>query len=183
VRTRQRKGLTLPEVLVTLAIAATLAAVLLPALTSQLAKGDAGRLASDLVSLQTSIGTFTADVRRFPANLRQLNEQISTSTSPLHQDLLGQTYPQSLVNRWRGPYLGKSLTASNTIPSAFGASFETTFVSQGGFVVAKFSPITLADFDKIDLIIDEEASSTTGQLRFTGSTSSGTGEFYAVPIQ
>ncbi|MDQ6718185.1 MAG: type II secretion system GspH family protein, partial [Gemmatimonadota bacterium] len=42
-----RRGFTLAEVLVTLAIIAVMAAVLLPALNSQISKGDAGRLASD----------------------------------------------------------------------------------------------------------------------------------------
>jgi prepilin-type N-terminal cleavage/methylation domain-containing protein len=179
-RNRNRRGLTLPEVLVTLAIVATLAAVLLPALNSQLSKGDAGRLSSDLVSLQTAIGAFTSDVRRFPKELTQLNTPIATN----QQDLLGQTYPQSLVNRWRGPYLGKSLV-SNTLPSAFGASILNAFANESdgvnNYVAVKFSPITASDFEKVDLIIDEQASSTTGQLRWANG--SGTGTFFAVPIQ
>lgn len=177
---RNRSGLTLPEVLVTLAIVATLAAVLLPALNSQLAKGDAGRLSSDLVSLQTAIGAFTSDVRRFPKNLHQLNTKITTSGPVLGEDLLGQAYPQSLVNRWRGPYLGKALTSDTTLPSAFGASIRNAFQNHPeGFVGVKFWPITASDFEKVDLIIDEESNSTTGQLRFVTDT----GTFLAVPIQ
>jgi prepilin-type N-terminal cleavage/methylation domain-containing protein len=180
-RRYRRGGLTLPEVLVTLAIAATLAAVLLPALIGQISKGDAGRLSNDLVAVQTAIGAFTSDVRRFPKDLSQLNTAITIS----QQDLLNVTYPQSLVNRWRGPYLGKSLT-SNTLPTAFGSSIQNAFgdstTAGGRYLAVTFSPITLADFNNVDRIIDEAASSTTGQLLFV-TNNSGTGAFLAVPIQ
>lgn len=177
-KSRGRKGFTLPEVLVTLAIVATLAAVLLPALNSQLSKGDAGRAASDIVSLQTAVGAFASDVRRYPDSLSQLTTAITTS----NKDINGVNYTSGLVAKWKGPYLSKSLVGG-ILPTSFGANIGADFASLalGGvnFLTVTFSPIAQADFDKVDLIIDETVSSSTGQLQFSGTT----GTFYAAPLQ
>src|SRR5688500_4213907 len=116
-RTASRGGFTLPEVLVTIAIVATLAAVLLPALNNQLSKGDAGRLTSDLVAVQTAVGAFTSDVRRYPLDLTDLK----TKPAGSDLDILGAAYGTTLVNKWRGPYLSKDLS-SGSMPTGFGAN-------------------------------------------------------------
>ena len=181
-RRQARRGFTLPEVLVTLAIVATLAAVLLPALNNQLSKGDAGRLTSDLVAVQTAVGAFTSDVRRYPLDLTDLK----TKPASGDLDILGAAYGATLVNRWRGPYLSKDLSSTN-MPTGFGANIAGTFTSTSyngiNYLTISVSPITLAEFNNIDQIIDETASSGAGQLTFTGTSVSGTATFYAVPIQ
>lgn len=183
-KSRGRKGFTLPEVLVTLAIVATLAAVLLPALNSQLSKGDAGRGASDLVSLQTAIGAFASDVRRYPGALSHL------SVVPLATDLdiNGTAYGAGLVARWKGPYLSKSLV-SGALPTSFGATIRGTFIKEllppanaTNYLRIHFDPIAQADFNKIDEILDETVSSTAGQLQWSTGPAD-TGKFYAVPVQ
>ena len=177
-----RRGFTLPEVLVTLAIVATLAAVLLPALNNQLSKGDAGRLTSDLVAVQTAVGAFTSDLRRYPADLTDLK------TKPLSTDLdvLGNAFGAVLINKWRGPYLSKDLSTGN-LPTGHGANITGTFTRSSyndiEYLSISVSPLTPAEFDNIDQIIDETANSAAGQMRFTGTTASGTATFYAVPIQ
>src|SRR5881409_3925430 len=55
---RKRHGFTLGEVLVTVAIVAVLAAVVMPAITGQITKGDLGRVQSDLQALQGAISQF-----------------------------------------------------------------------------------------------------------------------------
>ena len=184
-RRKARAGFTLPEVLVTLAIVATLAAVLLPALNNQLSKGDAGRLTSDLVAVQTAIGAFTSDVRRYPLELTDLK------TKPLgtEKDILNGDYTSALANKWRGPYLSKDLTG-DSLPTGFGATIRQTFTASAAseyngiqYVTISLGPLTESEFNNIDQIIDETANSGTGQLRFSGSSTSGTARFYAVPIQ
>jgi prepilin-type N-terminal cleavage/methylation domain-containing protein len=178
-KSRERKGFTLPEVLVTLAIVATLAAVLLPALNSQLSKGDAGRAASDLVSLQTAIGAFASDVRRYPDSLAQLTTAITTSNT----DINDAAYTSGHVAKWKGPYLSKSLV-SNTLPTAFGGTitgdFESLAIGGTNFLTVTVAPIAQADFDKVDLIIDETVSAVSGQLRWVTPD---TARFYATPLQ
>lgn len=177
-----RGGFTLPEVLVTIAIVATLAAVLLPALNSQLTKGEAGRASNDLLAVQTAINAFVSDVRRYPATLAQLNTPITGLS-----DIKGNAYPGPLVARWRGPYLVKELTTSSTLITGFGGEIQSTFSQSPTFNGVKYVqvtllPIPLEDFTSLDQIIDDVANSSSGQLRYSAA-SSGVASFYAVPIQ
>ena len=181
---RTRTGFTLPEVLVTIAIVATLAAVLLPALNSQLTKGEASRASNDLLAVQTAVNTFVSDVRRYPASLSHLTLPVTVGQA----DINGNLYPAPLVAKWKGPYLAKELTNSNLI-TGFGGEIQGSFVKSPGnefngipYVKVNVLPVTLDDFARLDEIIDETASSSTGQLRWA-ATSSGVASFYAVPIQ
>src|SRR5881398_2325208 len=88
-----RRGFTLAEVLVTLAIVAIMAAVLLPALNQQIAKGDTGRLASDLTNIQTAAQAFLSDVHRYPATLSQLTTAVGTT------DINSATIPTALQSK------------------------------------------------------------------------------------
>lgn len=178
-RPRRRKGFTLPEVLVTLAIVATLTAVLLPALNNQLSKGDASRVTNDLVAIRTAIGAFTSDVRRYPSALVQL-KTVPTSTDT---DVLGNQFGNTLINRWRGPYLSKDLNGSNAMPTGYGGVISATLgtVTYNGvpYLRIQTTGLTEAEFNNIDQIIDETASSSTGQLTWDGTTVS----WAATPIQ
>ena len=181
-RQRRRGGFTLPEVLVTIAIVATLAAVLLPALNSQLTKGEASRASNDLLAVQTAINTFVSDVRRYPKSLAQLTSPITGQT-----DIKNVAYPSPLVARWRGPYLAKELTASSTLITGFGAEIQASFSQSPTYNGVKYVqvdmlPVPEEDFTNLDQIIDDVANSSSGQLRYSAA-SSGVASFYAVPIQ
>lgn len=180
-RKEARGGFTLPEVLVTIAIVATLAAVLLPALNNQLSKGDAGRLTNDIVAVQTAVGAFGSDVRRYPLDLTDLK----TKPASGDLDVLSNAFGSKLIDKWRGPYLSKDLDSGGEIPTGFGAKIKATFTSSNyngiNYLTISVSPLTLAEFNNIDQIIDESANTSTGQLRYTASTT--TADFYAVPIQ
>ena len=174
-----RAAFTLPEVLVTLAIVATLTAVLLPALNNQLSKGDASRVTNDIVAVRTAIGAFTSDVRRYPSALVQLK------TAPLSNalDVLGNPFGNTLIQRWRGPYLSKDLNGSNAVPTGYGGviSASLTTVTYNGvpYLRIQITGLTEAEFNNIDQIIDETANSSTGQLTFDGTTVN----WAATPVQ
>lgn len=173
------KGFTLPEVLVTIAIVATLAAVLVPALINQISKGDAGRITSDLVAVQTAIGAFTSDTRRYPSALVQLK----TVPGDTDDDILGNDFGTVLVKKWRGPYLSKDVNVSNAMPTGSGATISAAFGSASyngiNYVTISLSPLTVNEFNNVDQIIDESVSSSGGQLTLSGTTAT----FAAVPIQ
>lgn len=174
-----RAGFTLPEVLVTLAIVATLTAVLLPALNNQLSKGDASRVTNDLVAVRTAIGAFTSDVRRYPSALVQLKTApLSTAT-----DVLGNQFGNTLILRWRGPYLSKDLDGSNAMPTGYGGIISSAFGQKTyngvPYLTISVTGLTTEEFNNIDQIIDETASSTAGQLTLSGTTA----VWAATPIQ
>ena len=185
---RGRRGLTLPEVLVTLAIISVLAAVMIPALTGQLAKGDAGRVAEDLKAIQTGMGAFVADVRVYPRTVNQLTRQITNDASfPRLGGRLSPTgaYLPAQLPRWRGPYMVKSIAATQTsVITGFDALIDGTFSSSTTtdlvtpYVAISVTGLDQTQLDRVDLIIDDGVS-TTGLFR----TESGNGAFYALPIQ
>lgn len=183
---RSRRGFTLAEVLVTLAILATLAAVLLPALMGQLSKGDATRVSNDLIALQTGIGTFASDVKRYPGRVGHLTAAVANS----NPDINGTNYPTGLANQWRGPYLTRetigSLPTADSLRTGFGGTIDGQLLKQGyngiSYVTIQIRNLGEA-FDEVDRLIDETASSSTGRLVISGTVTTGTALYYAVPIQ
>lgn len=178
-----KRGFTLAEVLVTLSIIAIMAAVLLPALNSQIAKGDAGRVASDLTNIQTGAQAFLSDVHRYPGSLVHL----TTAITAVQTDLVGQGYPSTLASKWKGPYVQKEAVS----PSSVG-NFQQNFTSVNGANGVPYLTVTLlnvvgADFARIEDLLDEGASSTvsstTGLVRWVASGTTGTLTYLALPIQ
>ncbi len=174
--TPRRSGFTLAEVLVTLAIIAILAAVLLPALNSQISKGESGRVVSDLGAIQSAVNGFVADVRRYPRNPAQL------TTKPLSSDLdINDAAYNTLANKWKGPYLSK--VASST---GMGGSISPAFIPlpDGGnrYLTVVLTGIPTADFNSLDEILDEgNTGLSTGSLRQVPAST--TIHYLAVPIQ
>lgn len=174
-----KQGFTLAELLVGMAILALLAAVLVPAVTGQIAKGDVTRAIQDLTSIRTGVTQFVADVRRYPGRLSHLTSQVTTA----QRDVNGALYPATLVSRWKGPYVGRDLTTSFT--TGFGGATVdslTRVTMQAGvfYVTVQIAGITQADFDRMDVEIDGAVSATTGALRWSAGD---TVRFLAMPIQ
>jgi prepilin-type N-terminal cleavage/methylation domain-containing protein len=187
----RRPGLTLPEVLVTLAIIAVMAAIMIPALTGQLPKGDAGRVAEDLKSIQTGMGAFVSDVRRYPMTINQLTLKVNTTAFNATSNRLGGgltlgVYTTAQVNRWRGSYMVKSIPATDTsIVTGFDAHISGTFSSSTTidattpYVRVAVTGLNQSQLDRIDGIIDDGVS-TTGLFRTEPTL---VGAFYPLPVQ
>ena len=178
----RRAGFTLAEVLVTLAIIAVMAAVLLPALNSQLSKGDTGRLASDLTNLQTAAQAFVSDVHRYPSQVSELTTQpLAASTTLDNTGANTAVIPATLLAKWKGPYLTKDVLG-NTAGGTISATFTATQSASNSiwYLTVSVTGVSLSDFNAIDAILDEGATgSTTGSVRYTGTTLT----FLALPIQ
>lgn len=190
IRSRQgarlgRRGFSLAELLVGLAILAALAAVLIPAVTGQIAKSDASRAIQDLTNIRTGIEQFVADVHRYPGKVSHLTNQILVA----QQDINIITYPAGLVGRWRGPYLGKD-TLPGGHQTGFGAVVRDSLVRltyQAGvnYVTVVVAGITQTDFDRMDLEVDGTINAATGLLRWVTGGVSGvdTVKYLTIPIQ
>jgi len=193
-----RRAFTLPEVLVTLAIVSLLAAVLIPAVAGQIGKGDVGRTVQDLTAVQTGIQQFLSDVHRYPGKISNLTVKITTS----NKDITQTAYNAALVSRWKGPYMAKD-TSTFGATSGCLATCTGLATALGGVVVDSLSKFTntgqavdyvavmiygigLADFNKIDEVVDGTVSTTSGLLRFGASGNVAKPDtiwFLAVPIQ
>jgi prepilin-type N-terminal cleavage/methylation domain-containing protein len=178
----RRGGFTLPEVLVTVAIVAVLAAAVVPTVVNQMSKGEAGAAAADLNALSNAITTFIADTRRFPADLADLN----AVPAPADLDLRGAAYGATAVAGWRGPYLsttqtltagfdfaGLGLEAANVLVApAVGNGFHITLdITAAGHTTASLAAADRA-IDGGDGVSDPNcaapsASSTAGKLTWT----------------
>ena len=176
----RRRGFTVVEILVALAIIATLAAILIPALGSNIGKSDTSRMATDLSSIQTAAQSFVGDVHRFPSSISELTTNIVANSST---DIDGGTIPSNLAPRWKGPYLSRTVI-TNTATGAISDAFTKVVGDNGGnYLTVTVTGISPTDFAGIEDLLDNgttsSTSSTAGSIRYTGTTLT----FLALPIQ
>jgi type IV pilus assembly protein PilE len=176
---RQRVGFTLAEVLVTIAIIAIMAAVLLPALNNQLSKGDTSRIASDLTNLQSGVQAFVSDIRQYPATTDQLVNTLTGS------DINGVTFSASAIADWKGPYVSRDVLSNTGGRATINTTFTKTTTSSTDFLTITLSPISANQFASLEGTLDEgtvsSTSSSAGLIRY--SSASSTLFFLATPVQ
>ncbi len=103
-----RRGFSLGEVVVTLAIMAALAAVTYPTLMHRLTEARAAALAQTLDGINQSIQSYRGNTGRFPRMLTQL----STLPPSGATDACAGTVPDVNLNQWRGPYSSRAFLAT-----------------------------------------------------------------------
>jgi prepilin-type N-terminal cleavage/methylation domain-containing protein len=167
-RTRSsRAGFTLAEVLVTVAIVAILAAVVVPAVTNQISKGDEANIASTMGSVRTGITAFVTDTRKFPGRLSDLfNAILSTD-----KDITVADYGTPAVGRWKGPYMSGAMAPTDSMPVGLGFLRNTvkdsSFITTSGNVIVTISGVyTDAVAKHIDSLIDNGNGRSAGALRW-----------------
>jgi prepilin-type N-terminal cleavage/methylation domain-containing protein len=182
-----RHGFSLAELLVGMAIIALLAAVLIPAVAGQISKSDVTRTIQDLSSMRTGVEQFVSDVRRYPGKLSHMSNPILNTQRDVNLVL----YPNTLVSRWKGPYLGRDTSAgSGGFITGFGgialdSLVRVTFQPGVNYATVRIAGITQADFDRMDVEIDGAVNATNGVLRWVSGGGSGvdTVKFLTIPIQ
>jgi prepilin-type N-terminal cleavage/methylation domain-containing protein len=160
----RRRGFTLAEVLVTIAIVAIIAAAVVPAVTSQIAKGEDATVVSAVGSVQSTLTTFMSDVRSFPQKLSQFTTLITTSD----ESLSGTPYTAAQVARWKGPYTSTSTFAVNdSLPIGLNAFLRDSLVDSLNFVVATVSNVfTTSQANRIEALFESTASLSGGTVRW-----------------
>jgi prepilin-type N-terminal cleavage/methylation domain-containing protein len=182
---RARRGFTLAEILVALALMALLAAVLLPTVAGQVLKGDAGRVVQDLEAVRAGSERFLTDIRRYPGRYSDLSGAITVANT----DALGNAYNSGQVSKWKGPYITKD-TINASVETGFGGritnAFDTvTNTNAVPYLTFVITGITGPDADRIDEQIDGPSASprTTGLLRWVSAGGIDSLKYLAIPIQ
>lgn len=105
-----RRGFSLAEVLVTIAIIAALSVVAIPAVMNKLTEARAAALAETLDGINETVQSYRGNVGRYPRFLSQL------STKPLTgaPEICVGTQPDVNINQWRGPYTSRAFTSAGT---------------------------------------------------------------------
>lgn len=177
-RGNRRSGFTLPEVLVTVAIVAVLAAIVVPTVTNQIGKGDDTNVVANVQTLKTGITAYVSDVRKFPRRLQHLIFAVDDTTD----DITGADIGAGAAARWRGPYMPFSLKAQDDLATDSvawgGLAFALDSLSDTSFTgsaVDGYIGLTLGGVAnstvalQIDALIDGGTGQTAGNLRWLGT--------------
>ena len=203
----KRFAFTLTEVLVTVAIMSVLVAAIAPAVATQVRKGEQSRVVTDAQTIRKGIEAFVADVRRYQSSLTQLWTAIGTGAL----DASGNTIPDQLVARWKGPYVSQTITGN--LATAFDASILNAMVIRreampatsqsaaespvGGslqqYLTLQLTPFSYARCLEVNDLVDgtlavpatpaNSANWNRGQIHCRTSTTRDTLYFLLVPIQ
>jgi prepilin-type N-terminal cleavage/methylation domain-containing protein len=166
----RRRGFTLAEVLVTIAIIAIIAAAIIPAVTSQIGKGDETTVTAAVNTMRTSLTTFVADVRTFPSRLSQLT---TVPTALTDTSLSGSAYSAVQVARWKGPYSTTStFAADDSLSIGLNAFLGDSLKDSLNFVVANIhmnagsAAANTALAFRIEALLESTPDSLNGTVRW-----------------
>jgi len=207
----RKAGFTLIEVLVTIVVIGVLAAVVIPAVTSQVTAGDSARVFNDITGVRTGIENFDIAVKQFPGDVddlvNKIGQSVSSTGANVDADISGALYVSTVG--WAGPYMEAVLSASSTsstLPNASTPAFNTGYSATvnnaflgcdiltltactGGtpnYVTVQVNALTASQASTLNDLIDgvgESASATSGKWRVVTSSGSSTGYYYATPFK
>lgn len=175
-----RRGFTLPEVLVTVTVVAVLAAVVVPAVTQYVNRGNAPATQTDFTQVQTAIMGYIADTRQAPAYLDQLAAASSS------------------VSGYHGPYLSLTLTSATGQTAALNTAAFTSGglgisvsdsidanSADGYYELFVVSPTSCANLLLLDSTYDNKDGAGTGKVTWSGACASGnnTGAYSAAKFK
>jgi prepilin-type N-terminal cleavage/methylation domain-containing protein len=187
-RFRDRRGFTLAEVLVALAILAIVGAVVIPVVFSQIRASQAAALSQTYAGLSQGIAEFKRATTRYPLLLSSL----TAAPAATDDDICGNDLGATNATLWRGPYATRQITASGVLVGEY--TIRNTLRRVAGTPV--FLMIDAAAVST-DIVTDLEsqldagtADGNTGTVRYTaaavgtlGAAPSGTYNLsYAIPI-
>ncbi len=135
----RRRGFTLIELIVVVAIIIILAAILLPMITNRIDDARISRLASEYRTIKTAVAMYYADVGALPQNLLDLYN------------------PGTPPDGWRGPYIDKA--PSTTSPYVVSSPFNTNIAlysdtgTWDSIAYSQYVYLSVARYDGTDLKI------------------------------
>lgn len=156
-----KKGFTLIELMVVIAIIGVLSSVLAPQIFKQINKGRVAAAISFYNSLKTAAFSYYSDTEVWPADGTTGRDSLTAMTSTI----TGWSGPY--IDRWpqAGPWVGTSYTWENDSSSFGGTSARYVTISCSGTC-----NMVNADLQEIDKKIDGAADGAAGAMRYSGTT-------------
>ncbi|MDO8748864.1 MAG: prepilin-type N-terminal cleavage/methylation domain-containing protein [Candidatus Omnitrophota bacterium] len=159
-----KKGFTLVELMVVIAIIGVLSSVLAPQLFKQINKGRIAAAVSFHNALKTAANSYYSDTEQWPAD------------GATGQGCLTAMTQGSCPTGWSGPYVDRWPGAGPWVSSTY--AWASNSSNPWGTTAVRYviltcgtSSCTTADFDEIDRKVDGgTASGTAGSMRYSGTT-------------
>lgn len=180
-----RRGFTLIELAIAMALIALLAGVLIPTMFRRSQDAQSTAMLQNLNALTIALNAFKADVGRYPSRLTML----STAPVAASVDICSRTMP--LFGSWNGPYMDRTLTATG-LPTG-SATITDTVTRDPPSAVITIAPaqviLTAREVDQdvalaLDAQFDGDANLTTGSIRWSVGALAGRGSlFYRFPMR
>lgn len=166
---RRSRGFTLAEVIVSVAIAAVLAAAIVPTVEGRMTRARGEALAHELLSLQTALNAFRQNVGNYPKNLDYLT---TMGTEKYCTGIPTKTFSAGDQSNWRGPYISRIITGDYS-PDGYSTITDRLAYSAGPPPIADItiSPVDAAVAAVVEDIIDGPGQNfTTGAFIWNSST-------------
>jgi prepilin-type N-terminal cleavage/methylation domain-containing protein len=168
----RRSGFTLPEILVTVAVVAVLAAVVVPTVTQYINKGDRPASLQDIDQVRDGVTAFTADVRKYPGDLRQLTAVIVPNDVLVANGFTSDSvaYNATDVGHWRGAYFSGTLASGSFTSNGLAITFGPRIARVSGWLQLIVTSHDLcSQLWALDVALDEgvgtpATDATTGHL-------------------
>jgi prepilin-type N-terminal cleavage/methylation domain-containing protein len=177
---QSRRGFTLVEVLVVLALMVGLAALVAPGILGQIDRARVDSSVESLTTMANAIHTpgqgsssFRGHVGVYPGQLSHLTSQITTGEA----NSCGTLYTATDSGNWRGPYLNRIVPPAG-LPLSAGTASDTLVrvpAINGSRPVLKVlvRGVTLDDARAIDTRHDGTVSDTLGGVRWGAADAEG----------
>jgi prepilin-type N-terminal cleavage/methylation domain-containing protein len=166
-RAHRRGGFTLAEVLVSFALIAVLAAVIVPTIRGRLQGGYEDALVQEIDNLSSAVIAYRQDVGHYPPNFDYL-----TALPATPKDKCGVTLSATAQANWRGPYITRAILPFGVFLVAQKDSVVDTLytaTSPTGLIIRIKGPDTLTAHN-IDVVFDGVNNKGTGSLQWTPGT-------------
>ncbi|HET9454884.1 MAG TPA: prepilin-type N-terminal cleavage/methylation domain-containing protein [Gemmatimonadaceae bacterium] len=168
---RKRRGFTVLEILIGIALIAIMSAAVIPALMGRVRDAQTSALGQSLFSLSQAIFEYRKAVTSYPRELVLLARKPNQPSQPVDLDLCGNAITNGNANSWRGPYVSREL-----VSGGIGIGDAQIQNSLRRTPAAPALPTTLyIDVVMVDTLtavdleaqFDGDANPATGSIRYT----------------
>lgn len=172
-----RRGFTLVELLVVLAIGTLLAAVVIPSLIGSVDQSRVEESAESLGGVADAVASMRKDMGQYPQLLTHLSDPVTSA----HTGLCGASYADPSL--WTGPYLNRTIPTTG-LPLPIGTADNVLGYTAGPPLLWINLPgVRHEDARALDRRVDADGDSVGGAIRW-GSVVSGLVDLsYVIPVR